>query len=383
MRCGLAWRLGAAVVAEAERRGHDRAKGFFSTKAWVQHDVQLSGPEAHGRVQVMRLFELVSAWAAAARSGEVGVGQTRLMARVAANPRVHVALVECVGWLLADAIVVSYDELERRVRDFERSADQDGAATQARRNPESRDAGMHQRPDGSWWMWTKFGSLPGAQVNDVFAHFIQAEWEADWAEARERCGEDATMSDLRRLEPQRRADAVAAVFGAAAQAPGDGKAPLPTLNVVIDEVTAEVTVTGGRRDPARSGEMVCRTQNGDPIDCSEAGAVALWGHIRRVVRDQAGVVVDLGRRSRLFTGAAREAVMFLTDRCLSPGCDRAVRACQSDHSLEWAAHGATVPRNGGVMCGTHNQLKERGGFTARRQPDGNWTIRNADADPIV
>ena len=374
--------LGVAVAAEAERRGHDRAKGFLSTKSWIKHHVQLTGPEAHGRMQTMRFFELVPAWAAAAGSGEVGVAQTRLMARVAANPRVHVAMVECVESLLADAIVLPFEEFERRVRDFGRSANQDGAGTQARKNHEARDAGMRQRRDGSWWMWAKFGSLQGAQVNEVFAHFIQAEWDADWAEARERCGDGAGMSDLRRTEPQRRADAMAAVSGAAASAPGDGQAALPTLNIVIDDVTAEVIVTGGRLDPARYSEMVCRTQNGDPIDCSEAAGVALWGHIRRVVRDAAGVVIDLGRRSRLFTGAAREAVMLLTDRCLWPGCDRPVRACQSDHSLEWAAHGATVPRNGGAMCGAHNLLKERHGFTARRQADGEWIIRNADGDRI-
>jgi hypothetical protein len=33
----------------------------------------------------------------------------------------------------------------------------------------------------------------------------------------------------------------------------------------------------------------------------------LWEHIRRVVRDASGVVIDMGRRSRLFTGAARQA----------------------------------------------------------------------------
>jgi len=383
--------IGVDVAAEVRRRGHGRADGYFSTKAWIKHHVQLSGPEAHGRAQVVRLFELVPAWAAAARSGEVGVGQTRLMARVAANPRVHEALTDAVQSLLADAILLPYDEFERRLRDFARSADQEGAATQAEQNHRARDAGMRQRSDGSWWLWARFGSLQGAQINDALAHFIQAEWESDWAEARDRCTDgsaepteptEPTMADLCRAEPQRRADALAAVFGAAARAPGDGRAPLPTLNVLIDEVTAEVTVTGGRLDAARYREMVCRTQNGDPIDCSEAAAIALWGHIRRVVRDQAGVVTDLGRRSRLFTGSSRDAVMLSSDRCVWPGCDRPVRWCQADHSLGWKATGATVPRNGGVMCRAHNLHKERGDFTARRDDDGTWVIRDVDGDPV-
>ena len=36
-------------------------------------------------------------------------------------------------------------------------------------------------------------------------------------------------------------------------------------------------------------------------------AAALLGHVRRTVIDSRGVVVDLGRRERLFTGAAADA----------------------------------------------------------------------------
>ncbi len=374
--------IGIETAAEAQRRGHDRDKGFFSTKAWIKHHVQLTGPEAHGRMQVTRMFDLIPTWADAARTGEVGVAQTRLMARVAANPRVHVALLECVESLLADAIVRSYDEFERRVRDFQRSADQNSAETQARHNHAARDATMRQKADGTWVFHATFGSLQGAEINEVLAYFIQAEGEADWAEARNRCGDDATMADLSRTEPQRRADATAAVFHAGAQAPGDGRALVPTLNIIIDETTAEVIVSGGRLDAARYRDMICHTQNGDPIDCSEAAAIALWGHIRRVVRNASGVVIDMGRRSRLFTGTAREAVLLLSDRCLWPGCDRPNRNCEADHSLGWKAHGNTVPWNGGTMCRGHNLLKETGNFTARRQPNGDWTITDHNGEPI-
>jgi hypothetical protein len=33
--------------------------------------------------------------------------------------------------------------------------------------------------------------------------------------------------------------------------------------------------------------------------------------------------------------------------------------------------------------GAHNLFKEHHGFTARRQPDGDWIIRNAGGDPIL
>ncbi|MGK0276618.1 MAG: hypothetical protein ACI9N0_003013 [Ilumatobacter sp.] len=47
-------------------------------------------------MQVVRTFELLPAWASAANIGEVGVAQTRLMARVASNPVLHDALSGCV-----------------------------------------------------------------------------------------------------------------------------------------------------------------------------------------------------------------------------------------------------------------------------------------------
>lgn len=370
------------VAAEIQDRGHDRDLGFFSTKAWLRHHVRLSGPEAHARMQVVRMFELIPGWADAARRGEVGVEQTRLMARIAANPRVHVALMETWDRLLDDACVFPFDVFERRVRDFARLADPDGASSTADTCRERRDAFLAQNPDGSWRLSGRFGSLDGARLNEVFAHFVWAEFETDWAAARELAGDDATGADLPRNEAQRRGDAVLAIFLAAAHAPLERSGRVPTLNVLIDEATLEGAITGAAPDPSRYADMVCRTQNGDPIDTDEAAALALWATIRRVVHDGSGVVIDLGRRRRLFTGSARDAALILGTRCLWPGCDRPTRRCEVDHSLGWRAHGNTVPRNSGPMCKPHNLLKSARRFTTRREPDGSWIVYDADHDPI-
>jgi hypothetical protein len=120
----------------------------------------------HGRIQTMHMFEPIPTWATAPRTGEVGIAQTRLMARVAANPRVHDALLDCAESLLTDAVVLPYDEFERKLRDFQRSADQTGADKQARQNHAARDAMMRQKADGSWILWAIFGSLQGAHINE-------------------------------------------------------------------------------------------------------------------------------------------------------------------------------------------------------------------------
>ncbi|MEM9516805.1 MAG: HNH endonuclease, partial [Actinomycetota bacterium] len=113
----------------------------------------------------------------------------------------------------------------------------------------------------------------------------------------------------------------------------------------------------------------------------EAINAALIGHVRRVVYDTQGVVTDLGRRARLFTGAAREAVMLLETECAWAGCDRPVAWCDADHSQSWAAHGATVPRNGAPLCRAHNLHKERG-YRVHRDPDGNWHTHHPDGTEI-
>ena len=92
----------------------------------------------------------------------------------------------------------------------------------------------------------------------------------------------------------------------------------------------------------------------------DAVNAALAGHIRRVVIDAADTMIDLGRRSRPFRGSARVAVQLLATECIWLGCDGPVEWCDIDHSIAWAAHGPTVPRNGVPVCRRHNLLDERG-----------------------
>jgi hypothetical protein len=110
-------------------------------------------------------------------------------------------------------------------------------------------------------------------------------------------------------------------------------------------------------------------------------AAALCGRVRRVVLDTAGVVIDLGRRARLFTGGARDAVLLGDRWCMWPGCDLRSGRCQTDHSTPWAADGPTRPDNGGPACGRHNRWKQRGYNTVRDQT-GHWHTYRPDGTEI-
>lgn len=56
-----------------------------------------------------------------------------------------------------------------------------------------------------------------------------------------------------------------------------------------------------------------------PVDARDALIAALIGQVRRVVVDSAGVIVNMGRRQRLFTGALRDAILALQPWCMWTG----------------------------------------------------------------
>ncbi|WCO67488.1 hypothetical protein PO878_01985 [Iamia majanohamensis] len=167
-------------------------------------------------------------------------------------------------------------------------------------------------------------------------------------------------------------------------------------NIVIDHHTFErmlARLTGvdpllrGAFDPFPTGSYRCSTLDGRPVEATIAVAQALVGHVRRVVVGADGVVVDMGRRRRLFTGAAALAVKLQQTTCYWPGCHTPVTACQCDHLRPWSIRadgsggGCTCPGNGGPGCGRHNHDKERG-YRVRRDPTGAIHVYRPDGTEI-
>jgi hypothetical protein len=365
---------GVAAVGVVDRSNPFRTQGFLSAKSVVKHMCRLSGPEAHRRVQTARLHQALPEWADAEADGRVGVAQSELMAHIAANPRIAAAVLERdAPALLDDAIGQSFDEFERRARTWEALADPDSDRDRNERAHANRDVRIRPRPEGGWTITGNLAELDGCEVNEIFAWFIDAQWHTDWADARSRLGDAATTNDLARTEAQRRADAFVAMAKAAASAAPGSQAPKTTVNILIDDKTFDAHLRGESVDPRRYRDVVVRTQSGRRLHPDDAVNAALIGHIRRVVYDGSGTVIELGRRQRLFRGSSRDAVMLLLTTCVWIGCDRPIAWCDADHSVSWKAFGATVPRNGGGLCDCHNNLKERG-FQVYRDDHGTWHV---------
>ena len=170
--------------------------------------------------------------------------------------------------------------------------------------------------------------------------------------------------------------------------PGDAKTPEPVVHIIIDQDTfdehLEAMFNGTdppAADPADFSRR-CSTDTGVPVDPFVAVVAALIGHVRRVVMSGQGVIVDQGRRQRLFKGSLRTAVfVMLGRRCIWPGCGRTL-GIQIDHATDFHDLGATCVANGDPLCNWHNPFKNRG-YRITRDDTGRWHTYRPDGTEIL
>jgi hypothetical protein len=241
----------------------------------------------------------------------------------------------------------------------------------------------------SFEMTARGGNLDGAQMMKILDEFADAEFQADWAAAAAVHGEDTTATHLARNARQRRFDALKRIFDTAAAAEGVVDAPV-AVGLLIDLDTFEDELRRWAGLPAAPVDLDsvlrrrCETTDGIPVDPREVVAAALVGQVRRIVVNAAGVVVNAGRRQRLFRGPMRDAILATNHRCTWPGCDLAARQSQIDHATPFGERerGPTDADNANVLCGRHNRLKQRG-YRTWRDAEGQWHTVRPDGTEIA
>jgi len=361
--------------------GVDRSKswaqdGHTSAKVFVQHVADLSGGEAAHRQRATKALRRLPLFEQAFADGEIGRCQVDRMARAFANTRIRRRLIEDEAAFLAHAKVRKYRWFDTHLAEWTRLADEDGAEQASERAERKRNFRLDKDFDSNWTIFGNMSSLDGAELSDIFDAFVDAEWRADWDTARALEGDDASLDDLPRSPAQRRADALLAMAKQAAATHPDANRPDSTTNLLIDHTTFErelAKLAGLPVEPDTPGreDFICETLSGHNVSPREAVLNALHNHIRRVVLGSDSVVIDQGRRQRLFTGAAKLAIWFSDNHCFHPSCDRHGQGIQADHTFPWENGGHTNPANGGPACGWHNRWKQTG-YRVHRDQTGKW-----------
>lgn len=376
----------AVAIAVGEARQLNAVDAHRSMRSYCQATANWSGPEATQWIRASRVVQAHPAIGDAWAAGRIGAAQVRLLARAHVNPRASDRLGEFVDTLLEHAEQLSHADFSAVMERFETLADENG--THRDEDPEVARTAIATEVGGGTELRMSGGDpLTTAEFLAIVERFVQAEWRRDQEVGRYRSS------------GQRRFDALVAMARSAAAHDGVGSAADPLVSIVIDERTwADMLVHSGLGtrtsfdgegvDPftglPRPTEVIedllgspedflsrrCETTNGVPLRAIDVLRAALAGHVRRVVVDAKSVPIDLGRASRLFTGAARDAALLLARRCDHPGCDLPAEWCQVDHSREWLDQGRTDQDNAGVECGHHNRAKHRKRFRTQRATNG-------------
>jgi hypothetical protein len=126
-------------------------------------------------------------------------------------------------------------------------------------------------------------------------------------------------------------------------------------------------------DALRRNLAIGQLDTGTLLTPETTRRLACTAQLLPAVLDSQGVPIDLGRGRRLFTGAARHAILLRDGGCAFPGCDRPPRWTDIHHIIAWQHGGPTDRDNGVALCRHHHRVIHH---------DGGWTVRiGADKQP--
>jgi len=396
----------AQILVATSASGSHQISGHRTMGAYIRATCNTSTATARRDHTLAKLVGAHPAVADALHAGHISVDHAHEIARIHGNPRIHqildAILDTILDTLLSTAEHLSLGEFRIQVGTIIGLADQDGPFKEQQRNINSRRAWIDDMA-GCLHLTASGGDpLTAAQLTAVFESFAEGELLADLAARKAEHGELADAHPLPRTQSQRNYDALVAIFTAAAGSTEAGKLPAPTVNVIVDDSTlqdtlahAELTLPSGNQidlddhgdiadsnamladfttklleDPDALTKRMCSLTTGAPIHPSVALRALLTGHVRRVVVDSRNVITELGTRSRVFTGAAREAALLLANFCGHAVCTVRARHSQVDHVIEWANGGTTSQHNAEPRCGPHNRFKHREHSQSKRDERG-------------
>ncbi len=161
------------------------------------------------------------------------------------------------------------------------------------------------------------------------------------------------------------------------------KASRPLVGLLVDAKT----LRDGEHDASVSEMM----GTADWVDGATRRRWLCDCDLQRVVVNDAGEPINVGRRYRTATPAQRLAMRALYRTCAFPGCDCQFDWCQLHHVDFWEVGGPTDLDNLVPLCSRHHHLVHEGGWSLRLEPgrivvvlrpDGSFHARSSPDGPI-
>ena len=345
-----------AVVAKMLIR-FDQSEGYApdgakSTAAWVATRIRCPKSEVRRSLRLGRLMGDLPDAEQAFFDGEIGAAHVIALGRVK-NPRTEADLRRMEEFLVDQAKHLTFPEFVRVLAYFQQHADPDGTEEAAELARLRRSVHLDASTDGMWFGSLTLDPISGEIVATELARLEDELFRQDWAEAKQRLGREPRLAELRRSPTQRRADALVEMATRSNTAPENGRRPAPLFTVLVGFETLQ-----GRMCQLARGTVVAP---GSLLPHLDEALVerAVFGPRKRV---------EIGARTRFFSGATRRGVEVRDRECVHAYCDEPGPDCEVDHIVPYSAGGETTQENGRLLCGFHNRLRNRDPFDTVERP---------------
>jgi hypothetical protein len=362
----------ARLLSAWDARGIWAADRSRSPSARLARDAACSPAHAGREVRRARKLRTMPATRAAFEAGELSTDHVDVLAAANHEP-LQALFARDEELLVGHARALSFDDFVRLVRHWRNCAD-DAAADDAEDRAAKVHAGRYARKartfDDAVDVQARLGPLDGAVFGGELDRLERELFEADWAAARAVHGDDTRFEHLARTAEQRRADALVVMAKRSAAMPADARPARYLVTILIDAETFAYDACGlaarlfrrGDRTSGREGERAfehrtCELADGTVLTPAQVAGVLTEADVERIVFGPGSRVIDVGVRTRCFTGATRRAVEVRDRHCTFPGCREPADRCEVDHIVEYASGGLTTQDNGRLLCAFHNRQR--------------------------
>jgi hypothetical protein len=118
-----------------------------------------------------------------------------------------------------------------------------------------------------------------------------------------------------------------------------------------------------------------------PVAATTLRKMACDADIIPAVLGTHGEILDLGRKTRLFTPAQRLALTARDQGCAFPNCTIPAPWCEAHHITYWSHNGPSTTDNGALLCTHHHHLIHKEQWTITAKNGVPWFIPPPHIDP--
>ena len=341
-----------ALIAELDRRGGWAEWGVKSCAHWLNWKCGIDLGAAREKVRVARALEALPRMAGLMAEGRLSYAKVRAMTRVADLTN--------QDYLLNIALHGTASHVENVVRGYRRALDAEELTREA---IQQRDQYLlyYTQPDGSLVIR---GQMP-AEIGDVFVRALEA--AADSLPIPENVSAETSFDDRHHLR-KRRVEALA-TLAESFLATGPRDLSGADRNQIVVHVDVETL-----RD-SHAGR--CELERGPSVASETARRLACDASVVRILENEKGEPLDVGRRTRTIPPSIRRALNSRDKGCRFPGCSFK-RYVDGHHVKHWAQGGETSLANLVTLCRFHHRLVHEGQVVIQTLDDGAFRFLRPD-----